>query len=227
MNPKDRHAQVMRSQTFKHIAEACDLQNKRVLDLGCGYGEYMQRCGQGSVGITTTMAEVEYGKVNNIDIRQGNVELLSDCISSDERFDAFWANNLFEHLLSPHAFLVNMKAYAREDALLVLGVPMVPKIESLMRLRKFRGALASPHVSFFTKKTFELTVRFAGWDVIDNRGFVLPVPTIDRLVSPIIPHLYLIAKNNPNYRYPKKKLNEWQDDAHYQDMIRIMNGTGK
>ncbi len=217
-----RFKDVIASRTFRNIAETLGLKEKRVLDLGCGYGEYMQRFGKDSVGITTTPAEVAYGESHHIDLRAGNVELLHQTIASTENFDAFWANNLFEHLLSPHAFLVHLKQFAKDDTLLILGVPMVPKIEPLMKIKKFRGSLASPHINFFTKKTFQLTIERAGWDVIDNRSFFLPVPALDRIISPLMPHLYIVAKNNPHYTYPPKKVKEWEDDGHYADLLKIM-----
>ena len=221
---KSRHDLVLRSRTFTRIAQEYNLPVKRVLDLGCGYGEYMQRFGPNSVGVTTTSAEVAYGAEHNLDLRMGNVEFLDTVIETTERFDVFWANNLFEHLLAPHAFLVKMKEFATDDALLILGVPMVPKIESLTKLKKFRGSLASPHINFFTRKTFQLTVERAGWKVIDNRGFVTSSALLDHLAAPFMPHMYLVAQNDPSYRYPEKKIKEWKDDEHYDRLLAIMEG---
>lgn len=217
-----RHAVVAKSKTFKRVADTFDFPSKRVLDLGCGYGEYMQRFGEGSTGITTKDEEIQFGKHAGLDIRLGNVEKLDAAMTDSDSYDVFWANNIFEHLLAPHAFLVQLKRYATPGALLVLGVPMVPKIESLMRVKKFSGALADAHVGYYTKKTFELTVMSAGWSIIQNRGFVLDTPLLDNLISPIIPHLYLIAKNDQCYRYSNKKLNEW-DDEHYRWLIETMH----
>ena len=47
-------------------------------------------------------------------------------------------------------------------------------------------------------------------------------PTLDKLISPLMPHLYIVARNNASYTYPSKKINEWEDDAHYQDLLKIM-----
>ena len=190
--------------------------------MGCGYGEYMQRFGRESVGITTTMVEVEYGRTHDIDIRFGNVELLSKTLPLQKEFDMFWGNNLFEHLLSPHAFLVNLKQFAKDDAILILGVPMIPKVVPLMKLRKFRGALATPHINFFTKDSFQLTVERAGWGVVDLRSFTFDSKFIDRASTMLAPHLYLVAKNNPSYTYPPKKIKEWEDDPHYSSLLSIM-----
>jgi hypothetical protein len=151
------------------------------------------------------------------------VELLSNTLPKTETFDMFWGNNLFEHLLSPHAFLVNLKQFAQKDALLILGVPMVPKITALTKVKKFRGSLASPHINFFTKDTYKLTVERAGWDVLDIRSFAFDSKYIDRTTSLLMPHLYLVAKNNSAYRYPPKKIKEWEDDTHYASLLSIID----
>jgi 2-polyprenyl-3-methyl-5-hydroxy-6-metoxy-1,4-benzoquinol methylase len=58
---------------------------------------------------------------------KGNVETLDE-LKIEERFEGIWSNNLFEHLLSPHAFLIRLKTMVRPDTRLVLGVPVLPRI---------------------------------------------------------------------------------------------------
>lgn len=222
-----RFKMVKSSSTFKRIADEYRTESKKVLDMGCGHGEYMQRFAKNSVGITTTKSEVAYGLAHGIDIRFGNVELLQHTLPLQKEFDMFWGNNLFEHLLSPHAFLVNLKQYAKDDAILILGVPMIPKIFNLTKLRKFRGSLASPHINFFTKESFRLTAERAGWEVLEIRSFFFKSKMLDKLTSVFMPHLYLVAKNKASYTYPIKKVNEWEDDTHYASLLSIMNTQSK
>jgi len=219
--------QVLQSTTFKRIATDFSLANKKVLDIGCSVGSHMQRFGAGSVGITTNPKEVSLGKVIHRDIRLGNVERLDEVLQSEEAFDVIWCNNIFEHLLSPHAFLVNLKRFATPDTIIILGTPMVPWPTQLMLFRRFRGALASAHVNFFTKKTYTLTVKFTGWSVENISTYKTPSKLLNLLLTPFWPHLYLIAKNDSAYRYHKKKLNEWEHDPLYQPLIEIMNNGGK
>lgn len=156
-----RFEPVNRSRTFNRILNILNLRNKKVLDLGCGYGEYLVKFGKNSLGITSTVEEVEYGKIKNIRILKGNVELIN-ALRLNEQFEGIWANNLFEHLLSPHSFLMKLKTVAQYDTLLVLGVPVVPRIASLMKINKFGGALSSTHINFFTYETLKLTVQRGG-----------------------------------------------------------------
>jgi len=208
------------SKTFNRILNILKLRTKKMLDLGCGYGEYLVKFGENSLGITSTIDEVEYAKNKKIRMIRGNVELIED-IKLNEQFDGIWANNLFEHLLSPHAFLIKLKTLAKNDTVLVLGVPVIPKIVSLIKINKFRGTLASSHINFFTKDTLRLTAERAGWKIIDIRPFIFRNKIIDKLFSFFAPHLYVIAENEANFIYPEKKLKEWKDELLYQNLLKI------
>lgn len=216
-----RFAPVAHSKTFNRILDVLALRDKKVLDFGCGFGEYLVKFGKGSLGLTTTLEEVEYGKLKNIRIVRGNVELI-DALNLGETFDALWANNLFEHLVAPHAFLIKLKTISKHDTLLVLGVPVVPRIASLLKVHKFRGALAVAHVNFFTRETLRLSVQYAGWNVVDVRPFIFKNRFLDMLCSFFAPHLYVVARNNSSFTYADKKLKEWKDDSHYADILRIV-----
>lgn len=214
---------TLQSKTFVRIAKTYNLKNKRVLDIGCGVGSHMQLFGPHSVGLTTKPEEVTLGIVIDRDIRLGNAEKIDSIFKEQEYFDVIWCNNIFEHLLSPHAFLVKLKKISHSDTLLIIGTPMIPYIPLLMKIKKFRGALASAHVNFFSKETYYHTVMFAGWHVDLISPFKFSNSLLNKLTSSFTPHLYLIAKNNLSYRYDSKKLKEWEYDEHYSQLIEIMN----
>jgi SAM-dependent methyltransferase len=218
-NTTRRFETVSSSRTFKNICDLFDLRCKSVLDIGCGYGQYLKHFGAGSIGLTTANEEVEYGNQNNLKIVFGNAEHLNKSIGSG--FKAIWANNIFEHLLSPHAFLMNLKKFSSDDALIIIGVPVVPKIVSLIRTKRWRGVLASNHINFFTHITVGLTVKMAGWSVVYTRPFIFKNCFLDLLVRPFAPHMYVVAKNNPDFKYPPKKIHEWIEDEHYDELLKI------
>lgn len=92
-----------------------------------------------------------------------------------------------------------------------------------MNIRKFSGALAGAHVNFFTHDTYRLTAQYAGWEVKEISAYFFDSNILNRVTARFVPHLYLVAKNDADYRYGDKKIREWQDDVHYDDMITIMN----
>lgn len=219
-SPDSRFAPVATSKTFNRMLDVLKLRDTKTLDIGCGYGEYLVKFGSGSVGITTTLAEIEYGKNHGLNIVKGNAEHI-DSLGLDTSFGAVWANNLFEHLLAPHAFLLKLKRVAKPNGLLILGVPVIPVIPTLMRIGRFRGALAVAHVNFFTRASLKLTVERAGWKVDEIRPFIFSNRFLDYLASHIAPHLYVVARNDVNFKYDPKKLKEWKDDPHYKHILDI------
>ena len=219
---KKRFKQVEGSHTFYNICNLFGLRNKKVLDIGCGYGQYLKHFGAGSVGVTTADDEVKFGKKNGLNIVFGNAEFLGETNLNTE-FEAFWANNLFEHLLSPHAFLMNLKKFAKDDAVVILGVPVVPIFPWLLKLRWWRGPLASNHVNFFNVTTLKLTAQYAGWELLAVRPFIFKNSFLDILIRTFAPHMYVVAKNKKDFKYPPKKIHEWEGDEHYADLLKITN----
>jgi len=187
------------SSTLSTICSVFDLKNKKVLDIGCSLGQYLAHFGKGSVGITTAEEEVSFGLENNLPVVFGNAENL-DHTMHGKHFEEFWANNLFEHLLAPHGFLMKLKKNATDGAVLILVVPVVSKVMSLI---------------------LRLTVQFARWKVVEVRPFIFRTLWLDILVRPFAPHMYVVAKNDPAFTYPPKKIYEWKDDGRYAELLTI------
>ncbi|MCI0542448.1 class I SAM-dependent methyltransferase [bacterium] len=206
-NIQKRFDAVSCSRTFRHLVQSFSLEKKKVLDVGCSYGEFLAHFGDGSAGLSIAGDEVEYGKSRGLDTRFRNIED-DECGFSSEKFDVIFANNIFEHLLSPHMFLQKIRVYLREDGILILGVPCVPMISPLIRFSKFRGALASNHINFFTRKTLMLTVLRGGWEVREARSFHFSNKYFDTLLHGIAPHFYVIATPDTNFAYNEKRLKE-------------------
>jgi len=142
MNIEKRFENVSKSKTFGNIVKTFDLDKKSVLDIGCSYGEFLVHFGPKSVGITIVKEEVEYGKSKDLDIRLGNIE--SSDFNLEKKFDVIFANNIFEHLYSPHNFLCEIKKYLRPEGILILGVPCIPKIVSFWVANTLAPKLSHP-----------------------------------------------------------------------------------
>jgi len=207
---EQRFENIKKSKTFNNIVMLFQLDKKSVLDIGCSYGEFLVCFGSGSVGLTITEDEVQYGKSKGYDIRYGNIE--SSEFKMEEKFDVIFANNIFEHLFSPHYFLYKTRKMLKPNGFLILGVPCIPKITFLLHLNKFRGSLAGPHINFFTRDTFVKTVERGGLRVIDTRGYHFTNRFVDKLLDSIYPHFYVIATPIPNFQYPEKRMGKLIDN---------------
>jgi len=197
---------VSSSKTFRNIRRRFDLENKSVLDIGCTSGEFLTHFGPGSVGLTIIPEESDNGRQLELDVRVANIE--DDDFILEEKFDVIFANNIFEHMQLPHNFLIKIKSFLKPKGLLILGVPCIPTLSPLMRLNKFRGALASLHINFFTRATLIKTVEYAGWKVEEARGFRFLNKMIDYLLNPIYPHFYVVARPDNEFRYSEKRMKE-------------------
>lgn len=203
-----RFKDVENSTTFFNIINTYKLDEKIVLDIGCSYGEFMIHFAKGSVGLTIAEDESSYGRIKDLDIRLGNIEFENVPIASVERYEVVFANNILEHLYSPHAFLGKIKNMLKDDGIIIIGVPCIPKIVSLWKLKKFRGSLAVSHINFFTKQSLQKTIERAGYIVLENRSFVFRSKILDFLMNLISPHFYVVAKKDLNFAYHPKRLKE-------------------
>jgi len=203
---EQRFENVSRSRTFKNIVSTLSLDTKSVLDIGCSYGEFLTHFGPGSTGVTIVQEEVDFGASKNLDIRFGNIE--SPDFTLDATYDVIFANNIFEHLYSPHSFLRKIGQYLKPDGVLVLGVPCIPKLAFLLKFRKFRGSLAGAHINFFTRESLEWTAIRGGWKPFMNRGFRFKNGIIDFILNPIYPHFYVVAHADHTFTYSKKRMKE-------------------
>lgn len=203
---EQRFAGVASSATFRNIISYHQLDKKTVLDIGCSYGEFLAHFEKGSVGVSISPDEASYGRSKGLNIQEGNIE--DSKFDIDQKFDIIFANNIFEHLLAPHTFLITIKKFLKPGGVLILGVPCIPKIVTLMKLAKFRGSLATGHINFFTKDTLIQTVLHAGWNVISIRGHHFSNSIIDRLLNPVYPHFYVSAQIDRDFDYSEKRKKE-------------------
>lgn len=203
-----RFAAVARSSTFQNLCAQFHLGEKAVLDIGCSYGEFLAHFGAGSVGVTLVPEEASYARARGLTIAEGNIEDAAGVARIEGTFDVIFANNIFEHLYGPHAFLIAMKKLLRDNGVLILGVPCLPKATALMHFKKFRGALADAHINFFTRDTLALSVERAGWVVEEVRGFRFKSSLLDALFNSVYPHVYVIARVDNAFAYSGKRQRE-------------------
>jgi len=205
---QDLFEQVKQSRIFCNLVRRFKLDKKVVLDVGCSEGHHLQCFGEGSVGVTIIKEHVQEAKEKGLKVVLKNAE--DPSFSMDKKFDVVWANNLFEHLNTPHLFLRKMSEQVQQDGILILGVPVIPYFSWLTHLKKFRGAYAVSHVNFFTRKTLMKTVKASGWTIREARLFYIANPILDNFFNLIAPHIYIIATPKHDFKYHQKRLRSLQ-----------------
>lgn len=184
---------------------------KKVLDIGCSYGQTLLYWGEDSGGIEIQDKMVRFleslGKVvYRLNVEEGFSNL------KKENYDAIYVNNLIEHLVSPHLFLARLHSLLKPGGILAIGYPVVPPFlfKNLWKLLGYRSWLAVTHINFFTSETAKLTLERAGFKTI-NYYFpgLYRIPILSKLCSSIGIHCLSVCQKIDGFKYNPKRLPEF------------------
>ena len=151
----------------------------KVLDVGCGFGEYLQFFGEGSMGIDIKADRVQKASETGLRIVEGNIEDIDRVDLPRNYFDAAWLSNVLEHVNSPHQTLTNVASLLKENGIIFIKIPLIPnmifgKVYKFLTGKKKLGYLAATHKYAFTRKTAEFDIGRAGFEIIESSTFFPP-----------------------------------------------------
>ena len=134
----------------------------RVLDVGCGYGFFMNYLKQqriSTAGVDIDRSVIEYAKSQfNLDVLHAGIDKYSD----DGTFDAIVACDVLEHVPDPCSFLEKCHEMLAEDGVLYVQTPNV-----LGDTLPSGGSYNWPwHLWQFDPKTLERLLTVNGFEVI-------------------------------------------------------------
>ena len=179
-----------------------------VLDIGCGGGMHLFDFHEGSVGMDgrTFDPRPGYGFIKwNF---EGDISSTLQQNGQSPKFKYVWCNDVLEHVLSPHLFLLNLRRALSDDGILFLGVPLVnplsfPKLQTRNNVfNLFCGFRSQDHVNFFTFSTLKHTAEYAGFDV---DGWYSPfLPGKRAPMIGVEPATILVLRKSPDFNYGPK-----------------------
>ena len=145
----------------------------RILDVGCGCGEFMKCVGEVGeweiVGIEPSAEAAARGRQWGLDIRHGTLESID---LHEEPFDLIIFTHVIEHLVDPLTALQKIVGYLKPGGYLYAETE---NIESwaFLALQRYWGLLHLPrHLYFFTERTIRNYLHKAGFvDVSINHTF--------------------------------------------------------
>lgn len=180
-----------------------EFDKKKVLDIGCMYGQTLLYWGKDSEGVDIYEPAVKFLRslgvgINLFDVEDGFNKL------DKRRYEAIYSNNLVEHLIAPHLFLARLHKLLEPQSILALGVPLVPAFASVLwRLFGFRGWLAKQHINFFTFKIMKLTLERAGFEVLEawSPGLYKFSHFLSRIGARLMPHCLFVCRKIENFKY--------------------------
>lgn len=118
-------------------------QPKRVLDLGCGFGEHADIMRKAGMNVT----EVDYMLGNEADDISGELG----------QFDGIWCSHVLEHQLNVNDFLSAVRLALKKDGLLAITVPPA------------KNNIVGGHVTLWNEGLLLYNLILAGFDCSEAR----------------------------------------------------------
>ncbi len=154
-----------RLKQFKDFIEKYSLKGKKIIEIGCGKGEYlslMAQLGVDAYGLEASGESVYACRKQGLKVIQGFIEDENYKIEN-EPFDAFFMMSFLEHIPHPNKLLRGIFNNLRDDA---VGLVEVPNFDMILRKNLF-SEFISDHLMYFTKDTLIITLNINGFEVIE------------------------------------------------------------
>jgi 2-polyprenyl-3-methyl-5-hydroxy-6-metoxy-1,4-benzoquinol methylase len=148
----------------------------RVLDAGCGAGEFLAflgRVGFAVAGVDLSAEAVERARRRNpdADVRVGSIE--EHIPFRGETFDAVWCTEVLEHVFDVHATLTELNRMLRPSGALVLTTPYHGVLKNMLIAPLNFDRHFNPegsHIRFFTRRTLARVLVRAGFTPLTWQG---------------------------------------------------------
>lgn len=154
-----------RQQQFKDWIERYNLKDKKIIEIGCGRGEYMQIMAKYPIqlfGIEHKGESVRTAREYGLTVEEGYIESPEDIIQHGP-FDGFFILNFLEHVPQPSRFLQGICNNLTEDG---VGIVEVPNFNMMLEKKLF-SEFISDHLMYFTKETLKLLLECNGFEVLE------------------------------------------------------------
>ncbi len=186
------------------------LNNKKVLDIGSAWGEFLIHFGPDSQGIEVLPEAINFSKNMGLNVSGYNFE--DEWREESESFDAIWCSNVMEHVVAPHRLLRRFHETLKDNGLIFIRVPIVPSNWLYLKLNKlllgFLGYEALQHINAFTRKTIEFTIERAGFKIIESNIFIPENKILNMIFNPLLKDVIsfiTIVAQKISFEYPKKR----------------------
>ena len=156
---------LFRIDQFHALVQKYNLYGKKVLEVGCGKGEYLSlliSTGFDAYGVENAKESVLYCINNHYRVYEGFLGE-SNLMIKDAPFDAFVCFNFMEHWPDPRSTLSAIRENLSDGA---IGLIEVPNFDMILEKGLFSEFIAD-HLLYFTESTLKYTLQSNGFDVLE------------------------------------------------------------
>lgn len=153
-----------RLEQFKDFIGKYSLKNKKIIEIGCGRGEYLsaiEQSGGDAYGLEYSEDSANQGVKSGLNVLKGFVEN-EDYKIKNAPFDAFCTFNFLEHLPDPNAVLRGICDNLADGA---VGLVEVPNFDMILKNNLF-SEFMTDHLSYFSKETLKMVLEMNGFRII-------------------------------------------------------------
>ena len=191
-----------RRQQFRRFVEQFALSGKKVVEIGCGRGEYlslMRQAGAAVYGVEFGAESARQCIRDGLPVEQGFVEHETTKLAHAP-FAAFFILNFLEHLPDPNAVLRGVRNNLADGA---VGLVEVPNFDMILRKNLFSEFIGD-HVFYFTQATLNATMERNGFDIVtsDEIWHDYIISTVVRKRSSVDRHSREVAPQAETPRQP-------------------------
>ncbi len=158
--------QKLRREQYKHLIETYRLENKKIIEIGCGEGEFVLPLTDFPVqafGIENREALVRKAKVRGLNVWKAFPET-PETIIDNGPFDAFLMFNFLEHQPRPNDMLRCIYNNLTEDG---IGLVTVPSFEYMFSRAAFYE-LVRDHLAYYTMDSFQFLMNYNGFEIVEQ-----------------------------------------------------------
>jgi SAM-dependent methyltransferase len=146
----------------QHVLRLCDLGVKRILDFGCGFGQFLEMCrlfGMEAVGVDRSQGR-----------RAGAaVEIYAELDEVPGQFDAICMFEVLEHLDDPVGMLRTLRPRLNGGGVMVVEVPDTTGVTAIDSRDSYYKIHPLDHINAFTPHSLVNILGQAGFEPIDKK----------------------------------------------------------
>lgn len=141
--------------------EAMGLTGGDVLEVGCGYGYFLDAAAgyfDSRHGTEMSTAAARRASEHGVPVFSGSI----DAVPDDLRVDAVMAFHVIEHIYDPRTFVNRMRQHLRPGGTVVLAAPDMASFWRHLMGRRWPSFKIPEHIAFYDRRTLTALMRGAG-----------------------------------------------------------------